>query len=385
MLLEALNLKLFIQDRLLIDAEHLHIDRKERIGLVGKNGSGKTTLLMALAGRRNPDEGTVTSNTVPELLPQLKLKETTKSGGEVTQEYIVAAISGEPELLFLDEPTTNLDTEHIEWLEKLLSNWQGAFVIVSHDRAFLDALCTEIWEIEEGKVKRYKGNYSDYIRQKELELARQKLDYEKYEQKKKQLEDALRLKQKKANRAAKTPKKVSRSESKITGAKPYFAKKQKKLQKAAKAIETRLEKLEKVEKIKEIPPIKMNLIHQETFEGRIVLRVNDVAGVVNGRVLWEETSFFVRGGDKLAVIGPNGCGKTTLLKKIVHREDGIVLSPSMKIGYFSQNLNILDNEKSILENVCSSSDHDETLIRTVLARLHFFRDDVYKRVGILSG
>lgn len=385
MLLEARNLKLYIQDRLLIDAERLHIDKSDRIGLVGRNGSGKTTLLMALAGRRSPDEGTVISHTTVEILPQLKRTETTKSGGELTQEYIIAAISKEPGVLFLDEPTTNLDTDHIEWLEKLLFNWQGAFVIVSHDRAFLDALCTTIWEIDEGQVKTYKGNYSEYARQKELELEQQKLAYEKYEQKKKQLEDALKLKEKKANRATKAPRKVSKSESKITGAKPYFAKKQKKLQKTAKAIETRLEKLEKVEKIKEDPPVKMNLIHQETFKGRIVLRVKDVSGVVDERVLWKEISFFVRGGDKLAIIGPNGCGKTTLVKKIIRQDDGITMSPSMKIGYFSQNLNILDNNKSILENVCSSSEQEETLIRTILARLHFFREDVYKRVGVLSG
>lgn len=385
MLLEAHDLKLYIKDRLLIDAGRLHIDKGDRIGLVGKNGSGKTTLLMALAGRRSPDEGTVITHTVPEILPQLKQTETTKSGGELTQEYIVAAISKEPGMLFLDEPTTNLDTDHIEWLEKLLFNWQGAFVIVSHDRAFLDALCTTIWEIDEGQVKTYKGNYSDYAGQKELELEQQKLAYEKYEQKKRQLEDALRLKEKKANRATKAPRKVSKSETKITGAKPYFAKKQKKLQKAAKAIETRLEKLEKVGKIKEQRPIKMNLIHQETFKGRIVLRVKDVPGVVGERILWKETSFFVRGGDKLAIIGPNGCGKTTLVKKIIRQDDGITLSPSMKIGYFSQNLNILDNDKSILENVCSSSGQEETLIRTVLARLHFFREDVYKRVEVLSG
>ncbi len=385
MLLEAHDLKLYIKDRLLIDAEHLHIDKNDRIGLVGRNGSGKTTLLMVLSGKRSSDEGTVISRATLELLPQLKQTETEKSGGELTQEYIVAAISKEPELLFLDEPTTNLDTDHIEWLEKLFSNWKGAFVIVSHDRAFLDALCTTIWEIDEGRVKTFKGNYSDYARQKELELEQQKLAYEKYEQKKKQLEDALKLKEKKANRATKVPKKASKSEAKITGAKPYFAKKQKKLQKAAKAIETRLEKLEKVEKIKETPPIRMNLIHGETLKGRIVIRAEDVSGAVNGRILWKKATFFVRGGDKLAIIGPNGCGKTTLVKKMVHQVDGITMSPSMKIGYFSQNLNILDEEKSILENVRSSSSQEETLIRTVLARLHFFKEDVYKCVGVLSG
>ncbi|WP_205948504.1 Vga family ABC-F type ribosomal protection protein [Pueribacillus theae] len=385
MLIEANNVKLYAKDRLLVDIDKLQIQENDRIGLVGKNGSGKTTLLEALAGKKLPEEGTISIFTTCELIPQLKRRDTTKSGGEVTQDYMIEAMEKNPEILLADEPTTNLDTSHIEWLEKKLVKWQGAFVLVSHDRAFLDALCTKIWEIDEGHLKEYKGNYSDYAEQKELKKTQEKLAYEKYEKKKKQLEEALKLKTKKAERATKAPKKVSQSEAKITGAKPYFAKKQKKLQQTAKAIETRLEKLEKVEKPKEATPIKMNVPNEETFKGRIVLRVKDVPGTIGDRILWKPASFHIRGGDKLAIIGPNGSGKTTLLKKIVHQDDGISLSPSVKIGYFSQSLTIVDTKKTILDNVRSTSKQDETLIRTVLARLRFFREDVYKRVGVLSG
>ncbi len=384
-LLEANHIKYYVQDRLLLDVDQLQIHKNARIGLVGRNGSGKTTLFQMLAGKISPEEGSVIQHTGCELLPQLKRTDTTKSGGEVTQEYIQKALLKDPELLLADEPTTNLDTEHIEWLEKKLNMWQGAFIIISHDRAFLDALCTTIWELDEGKIKEYTGNYSDYVKQKEVELNQEQLAYEKYEKKKRQLEEALKLKEKKAERATKAPKKVSKSEARITGAKPYFAKKQKKLQKTATAIETRLEKLEKVEKVKELSPIKMNLPNAETFKNRIILRVDGVTGKVGERVLWSKTSFHIRGGDKLAIIGSNGSGKMTFVKKIMNQEYGIKLSPAVKIGYFSQNLNILDTEKSIIENVQSSSKQDETLIRTVLARMHFFRDDVYKWVGVLSG
>ncbi|TVZ76349.1 pleuromutilin/lincosamide/streptogramin A transport system ATP-binding/permease protein [Aeribacillus composti] len=385
LLLEAHHIKHYVQDRLLLDVDRLEIHQKDRIGLVGRNGSGKTTLLHILAKKISSEEGSVIQHTQFELLPQFKRTDTTKSGGEVTQEYIQKAFVKDPELLLADEPTTNLDTDHIEWLEKKLKEWQGAFIIVSHDREFLDALCTTIWEINEGKIKEYTGNYSDYVEQKEVERRQEQLAYEKYEKKRKQLEEALKLKEKKAERATKTPKKVSKSEAKITGAKPYFAKKQKKLQKTAKAIETRLEKLEKVEKVKELPPLKMNLPNAEAFKNRIIFRVEDVTGRISERVLWSNASFHVRGGDKLAIIGPNGSGKTTLVKKIINEEPGITLSPAVKMGYFSQNLNILDVEKSIIENVQSSSKQNETLIRTVLARMHFFRDDVYKPVEVLSG
>lgn len=384
-ILEAINLKLYIKDRLLIDASQLQIHKNDRIGLVGKNGSGKTTLLQVLAGKKIPDEGTVTAQVKRELLPQLKRTDTTKSGGEVTQQYITDAISKDPGVLLADEPTTNLDAAHIEWLEKKLMHFPGAFVLVSHDRAFLDALCTTIWEIHDGKIKQYKGNYSDYAEQKKLEREQHAAAYETYEKKKKQLEEALILKEQKAERATKKPKKVSPSEAKITGAKPYFAKKQKKLQKAAKAIETRLEKLEQVEKPKDDAPIKMNLPEHDKFVGRIVLRAENVQGVVGGRILWKPNSFHVRGGDKLAIIGPNGSGKTTLVKKIIDHDQAISISPSMKIGYFSQNLNILKTDQTILENVAATSRQTETFIRTVLARLHFFREDVHKRVEVLSG
>jgi len=384
-LLEALNIKHHIQDRLLFDIERLVVYKNDRIGLVGPNGSGKTTLLNILAGKILPEQGTIHSYAQCELLPQLKHVDATKSGGEVTQTYINDAVVKAPELLLADEPTTHLDREHIEWLEKKLNQWKGAFVVVSHDRAFLDSLCTTIWEIRDGKVKEYKGNYSDYAEQKELERRQQKLAYEVYEKKKQQLEESLRLKKQKADRATKAPKKVSPSEAKITGAKPYFAKKQKKLQKAAKAMEKRLERLEKVEKVRETPPIKMNLPHTDTFKDRIIIRVQDVEGKIDNRVLWKSTRFHIRGGEKLAIVGPNGCGKTTLVKKLINQDEGIIISPSVKMGYFSQNLNILDVNKSILQNVRSTSIQDETVIRTVLARLHFFRDDVYKPVGVLSG
>ncbi|TXL64519.1 Vga family ABC-F type ribosomal protection protein [Cerasibacillus terrae] len=384
-LLEADHIKHYVKSRLLLNIEQLKIYKNDRIGLVGPNGSGKTTLLHILAGKVSPEKGRVTCHVMCELLPQLKRTDTTKSGGEVTQAYITKALVKDSGLLFADEPTTNLDTKHMEWLEEILHEWKGSFVIVSHDRAFLDAICTTIWEIDEGIIKEYKGNYSFYVNQKELEQQHQKVEYEKYEKKKKQLEDAMQLKEKKANRATKTPKTVSKSEAKIIGAKPYFAKKQKKLQKTAKALETRLEKLEKVEKIKEMPPLKMDLPHVDVNQDKMVIRVEGVEGKIGERILWEKTQFYIRGGEKLAIIGPNGSGKTTLVKKIINQDDGITISPTVKVGYFSQNLNILDVNKSILENVSFSSKQSETLIRTVLARLHFFRDDVHKKVDVLSG
>ena len=384
-LLEANCLKLYVQDRLLLDVDKLLICKHDRIGLVGINGSGKTTLLEVLVGKRSTEAGIVVTKAKTALLPQLKRTNTTKSGGEVTQEYIISTINDDPEVLLADEPTTNLDTGHIEWLEKQLLRWQGALVIVSHDREFLDALCTIIWEIHEGRVTVYKGNYSDYARQKKLERDQHEMAYVKYVNKKKKLEKSLVLKERKAQRATKKPKQMSSSEAKITGAKPYFAKKQKKLHQSAKAIETRLNKLQRVEKTKEAAQIKMTVPNQEMMTGRIILRVSELSGIIGDRILWKNASFHVRGGEKLAIIGANGSGKTTLLKKIINGGACIKISPSINFGYFSQKIDILNVDQSILENVSSTAIQDETFIRTVLARLHFFRDDVFKSVRILSG
>lgn len=384
-LLEANQLMMNIRDQLLFDINHLRIQEKDRIGLVGRNGSGKTTLLEVLAKVKNPSKGNVISNATCELLPQLKRTNTTKSGGEITQEYINKAIATKSDILFADEPTTNLDTKNIEKLENHLKRWQGAFVLVSHDRAFLDSLCTTIWELDDGNLTIYQGNYSNYVEQKELEQKQHEAAYEQYEDKKKQLERALQLKEQKAQRATKKPTNVSASEAKITGAKPYFANKQKKLRQAAKAIETRLEKLEKVDKVKELPSVKMDLPNEDTIRGRIIIRINEVTGKVENRLLWKTENIDIRAGDKIAIIGNNGTGKTTFLRKILNEDDGITVSPAIKIGYFSQNLDVLDVNKSILENVSSNSIQNETLIRTVLARLRFFRDDVYKKVDVLSG
>ncbi|MDD9149946.1 MULTISPECIES: Vga family ABC-F type ribosomal protection protein [unclassified Sporolactobacillus] len=379
-LLEALNIKQYVRDRLLFAVDQLRVHKNDRVGLIGRNGSGKTTLLRILAGKSPSEEGNVIRHVSCELLPQLKRTAAAKSGGEVTQKYIQEVLAKNPELLLADEPTTNLDADHIEWLEKKLNERQGAFVLVSHDRAFLDALCTTIWEIDEGRINTYAGNYSDYEKQKEAGRHQEQIAYETYVKKKRQLEEALKLKERRAERAAKRPGHVESG-----AAKPYYAKKQKKLQKTANAMETRLEKLEQAEKVKEIQPLKMDLPNAETFKHRIILRAEDISGRIGKRVLWEKTSFFVRGGEKLAIIGPNGSGKTTLVRKIVGRAPGITCSPSLKPGYFSQNLNILDKEKTIIENVRSTSKQDESTVRTVLARMHFFREDVFKPVAVLSG
>src|SRR5699024_341992 len=178
-------------------------------------------------------------------------------------------------------------------------------------------------------------------------------------------------------------KRMGTSESRVW--KMQHATKQKNMHQNIKALETRVQKLEHVEKPKEFPTIKMNFSYLKQLQGRYVIRVNNLSVNFDNRLLWKEASFAIKGGEKVAIIGDNGVGKTTLLKKILNRVPEVTISPSVKIGYFSQNLDALKLQNSILENVISSSIQDETTVRTVLARLHFYNDDVYKEIKVLSG
>lgn len=384
-LIELNKIKKTINALTLFEADRLMIDKQARIGLVGKNGSGKSTLLNLIAGNQELDRGQIKRSGSITLLPQLKTTDTSESGGEVTQRYIDHAVAEKADLLLADEPTTNLDQNRIKQLTNQLNRWQGGLILVSHDRFFLDQVCDEIWEIDQQKINIYPGNYSDYREQKQLQIDQQEEAYHQHVQKKKQLERALVKKEQKAQRATKKPKNVSPSEARITGAKPYFAKKQKKLHQTKKSIETRLEQMEHVDKVYQEAPMKMEHPEAEKLSGRTILRIEDLPGKIADRKLWESANFQVNGNDKIAIIGNNGVGKSTLIKKIINQVNGVQLSPAVKIGYFDQKLKKLNLNQSILTYVSEGAIQSETLIRTCLARLHFNQDDVMKPIKTLSG
>lgn len=380
------NLAKEIEGKELFNIETLTINEGDRIGLVGANGSGKSTLLNIIAGKEKPDIGFVERNTSVHMIPQLKTVQTNKSGGEQTIEYLIRSFKMKNfELLLADEPTTHLDVSHLEWVEQEFKRFEGSFIVVSHDREFLDRVCTSIWDLDNGELKVYKGNYSDFENEKNQLFQKQKKEYKKYKQKEKQLQNAVRKKEEQANRATKKPKDLSSSEAKIIGAKPHYEKISKKLYQDSKQMETRLEQLEEVEKPQEQEKVAMKLPNMRSFHNKVILRAEHVEGKIGGRLLWGATDFYVNGGDKIAVIGDNGSGKTTLIKYLLEKSENITHTPSMKIGYFAQNLSLLDKEKSILENVQKEAIQSETLVRIVLANLLFKGNDVYKPVKVLSG
>lgn len=381
------NIKISIASRNLLDIQNLQVQEGKRIGIVGKNGSGKSTLFRVLNGEIKADVSVFNVNGKVSLLPQLKRNDINKSGGEVTQEYFVKALEKSPKVLLADEPMTNLDASHIEWVEKKLKAFRGTLLLISHDRTLLDQVCDIIWELEDSQIIEYSGNYSAYVEQKNKERKHQQKEYEKFQQKKKQLEQAVVHKEQQAQRADKPNKKLTSSEARdATGVNPYFQTIQKGLHQNRKSLETRLEKLEVVEKPQDNESIKMLLPDQVSMHNKVIIRAEKHGGQVASKKLWNPTTFYIKGGDKIGIIGPNGSGKTTLVRQILNQsEENLYRSPSMKIGYFSQNLDVLDNGKTILGNVLDGTIQNETTVRLILAQLGFYKDDVYKAVKVLSG
>src|SRR5699024_5395497 len=160
-------------------------------------------------------------------------------------------------------------------------------------------LCSSIWEIKGGHLTKYKGNYSDYTKQKRVEYNQAQQAFEKYRKEKKQLEEALKQKEEQAQRATKKPKHISSSEARIKGAKQYYANEKKKRRRTEEVFERGVKNGEEIKKPRDRPPIKMNLPNVESFRNQIILRAEGVSGMVGERNLWNKADFYMRGGDKL--------------------------------------------------------------------------------------
>jgi len=402
LLVECRNLKKSYGDRLILDIENLCIYDHDRIGIVGVNGAGKTTLLNLLSKRIEPDEGWVKlygrcsyisqleppqeAIIQPEIASKFQVHQTYResmSGGEKTRFKLAAGLSHNNAIIFADEPTSNMDIEGIQLVESSLAKFAGALVLISHDRDLLDSLCTKIIEIERGKIKTYSGNYSKYIKQKTEEQNLAQFEYEQYVKEKKRLERTIISIREKGKSMRKTPRRMGNSEARLHKMGNQKAKAN--LDRAIKNVESRIKHLE----VKEKPPvdkkIKLDIGEVQKVYSKIIIEGSGLNKSFGEKVIFKDAQFQIENGAKVGLIGPNGCGKSTLLKMIVNQELPIKTAPNIRIGYFSQEMCILDETKSILDNVMVESIYEERFVRLLLARLLFKGDSVYKKVGILSG
>ncbi len=396
------GVKKYYNDRLILKVDDFKIYKNDRIGIVGLNGSGKTTFLNILTNRVMPDEGVSAIYGTYAYITQLGDEEKTGiddyaasrfgvsglnneglSGGEIARLKIAKALGKENSLIIGDEPTSNLDNQGIELLQKELMQFSGAILIVSHDREFLDTVCNTILEIESGEVRLYKGNYSKYKELKEKERERAAFEYDQYVSEKNRLHEAAEQKTNESKTMRKAPKRMGNSEARLHKMGNQAAKAT--LDRRINAIKTRLEKLEVKQKPKEQQEINIDIQKTRQLYSKVILSSDGLDKSFGDKVVFKEAQFKVFNNSKTAVIGPNGSGKTTLIKMIINGDPAINRAIGAKIGYFSQDMSILDSSRTLLENVMESSIYDETFARILLARLLFKQEEVMKKVSLLSG
>lgn len=407
MLLAQMNMiRKYYGDRLILKVDDFKLYKNDRIGIVGVNGSGKTTFLNILTNRTIPDEGTAKIYGTYSYITQIgtysdyekkedidghaasrlgvnNLGSEALSGGEVTRLKIARAFSKDNALIIADEPTSNLDSEGTELLQRELKNFNGAVLVVSHDRAFLDEVCNSILEIENGKIRLYKGNYSKYKVLKEQERERALFEYKQYREEKSRLETVIEQKKRKVAGIKRPPKRMGNSEARLHKMDGENVKA--KLNRQIKAVRTRIEKLEVKEKPKELPQVNVDLQKGGQLHCRVVFSSDKLNKSFGDKIIFKDAKFKIYNNSKTAIIGPNGSGKTTLVRMIVNGDPAINRAMSAKVGYFSQDISILEDNMTLLQNVMKDSLYDETFVRTLLARLLFKREDLIKDISLLSG
>ena len=387
-------------DRTLFSVKNLTVYSGEKIGIIGENGIGKTTLLDIISGRTTPQKGQIKiCGTFAYITQQLtdiseenhvtpetyhwQIPHTPRSGGEITRTKIANGLATDAELLLCDEPTSNLDEDGIKRLEQALINYNGAVLLVSHDRMLMDKICTSVWEISDQSVKTYSGNYSDYTVQKKNERLNQQKEYDKYIQTKKNLERAFRDRSDKAKGMKEPPKRMGNSEARLH--RMDVRQRAGKVSNAAKKIKNRLQRLDVKEKVPTEPHYNLAIDRNDNKMSKVAIRVRDLNYSYGDRSVLNDITFIVSRGDKLCITGSNASGKTTLLNCISQEAEGVKINSSDEVGYFTQNGFELDETKTILDFVMQSSKLPEYMTRTVLAELGIKDEEVFKQIQILSG
>jgi ATP-binding cassette subfamily F protein 3 len=283
------------------------------------------------------------------------------SGGQQNRLGLACLLLAAPDVLLLDEPTNHLDVNAVEWLEEFLQDYSAAYVIVSHDRYFLDRSCRRIIELENGRASNYSGNYSDYLVERDERREAQQRAYDNQQQ-----------------LIAKTEEFIRRN---IAGQKTKQAKSRRKM----------LEKLERLDAVR--PDQASGDFRLQAIErtGNHVLTVNKLSIGYEDKLLATDISFILRRGECLGIIGPNGSGKTTFLKTILNKLDPlggeVRWGTKVQIGYYAQQLDDLDDRNEIIMELRRVAPSAATAgeLRSFLAKFLFTGDDVYKQVRDLSG
>ncbi len=306
--IKMLKVTKYIGDRKIIDIDNLIIQENEKVGIVGKNGAGKTTLLKLIAGEIKADAGKIEVNgsiTYIKQLDNIKINATTNlSGGEQMLALIKEKLKENTSIILADEPSTNMDMQNIEFLIKKLKEYAGTILLISHDRNVLDSICSAIIEIDDGKVKKYKGNYTSYKMQREAELEREKFEYNQYIREKDKLEKAIINANNSAKSMRKAPKRMGNSEARLH--KREADNIREKIEGHSTALKTRLEKLEVKQKPKGEYSIYLKPPTNTIMKNKIVINADNFTLKVGNRILIQNCKFYIETNKITAIIGKNG-------------------------------------------------------------------------------
>ena len=447
MILNATNIsKSFGSNEIIKDATFL-VNEHEKVAIVGVNGAGKTTLLKILTGEESADSGSITlakdaklgylrqinnvdselsiidelytviepilnmekrmsqmqedmkhltgseleelyssytalthsyelmdgyaaKSRVVGILKGLGFEEidfdrkiNTLSGGQKTRVFLAKLLLEEPDIILLDEPTNHLDLRSIEWLESYLLNYKGAVIIVSHDRYFLDKIVSKVIDIENGNVQMYLGNYTDFSNKKQMLLDAKMKEYLNQQQE------------------------IKHQEAVITKLKQFNR------EKSIKRAESRQKQLEKIERVEAPQTYSENMrlsldISKES--GKDVLTVQNLSKSFDQKKLFWDINFEIKRGERVAIIGDNGTGKTTLLKIInglLNPDTGeVIYGSNVSVAYYDQEHQVLHMDKTLFDELSDTyPEMTNTQIRNILAAFLFTGEDVYKKIADLSG
>jgi len=408
--LKLKNVHVSFGDKELFDIKDLTVYQNDRIGIVGKNGQGKTTLLNIISGLITPDKGEVErfvdfnyfkqitevkedTNAEfldSELLSRLNVPTNsveTLSGGEQSKFRFVQLLSTYKMGLLLDEPTTHIDKNGIDIMIEELKYYYGTLLFVSHDRYFINSMATKIWEIENGKIREFNGNYDQYIEQKEQEKRELQRKYQKVTKEKERLLEAAEVKRNQASKISKVSEKNKQRNIKPNRLAATKQKDtvQKNMLKTVKTIEKRIDMLDEVKIEKESRSLSFPLVKELEIHNRFPIMGHDVTIKAGDKILLSEIDFQFPLGKKIAIVGDNGTGKSTLLNYILNNREGITLSSKIVWSTYQQMDYRLMGEISLLEYLMKMSDYNESFIRAILSNLGFEETEIRKPICLLSG
>jgi ATPase subunit of ABC transporter with duplicated ATPase domains len=422
--------------RTLFQGIYLSLSAADRIALVGSNGIGKSTLLKILAGQIQPTQGAITRNRTTYYLPQistirasvrsesvldflnaisnewweiehlletifdttldLSLPMQTLSGGELTKLFLAVGLSRSPDLLLLDEPTNHLDYIALEELRQFLCQFEGAFVIVSHKPFFLDQVANQIWELTPAGLQVYGGNFSLYREQKQLEQAAKMRSHETARKELKRVKASALQEQERAAQS----RRIGRQKA-LNGDMPRIAAGglKRKAEATAGTLKVKYDKSIAIatQKVTETK-IRTNKatsiqLEEKSKKHRNLIEINSANLWVENRLLLKDINLHISSGDRIAVSGVNGSGKSCLVKAILGIEstsvflrDGEVQLADMRTVYLDQSYEFVDRSQTVLENMQRvNSALNYQLLRQQLGHFLFFNDDVNQPASVLSG